>query len=586
MRKYYIIVLWLIYFSITCGINYYVDNNANGLNNGTTWENAWESFNAINWSSIQPGDIIYISGGSSGKIYADNIVVNASGNSSSPITIMKGIDAGHNGEVILQGSGLGAAVNIANESYIIVSNLSINNWSRAVDIDGDSNNAAHDIIIDNCDGIMSGRFIFIDGYADVSGSYCHDITIRNCDVTTPSSTGHQNDFVYAQYMAGLTIESNNVNISSNDTSEHNDLLQTLWVDGPVIVRNNYFEHSDNKLKNSQGIFFENHEGTFEVYNNIIVMPNSVDGKIYWKADSLNNAHTIIYSNVSYGLSGSLIQTTDPDAVIKNNILYSTGYNSIGSSYMLEFNGVSGSGADVANNLFYDPADNMNNMNSGTNQNGVEGNPLFTDLSGRDFTLQTGSPAIDTGATLQSPYNVDIIGTSRPLGPLFDIGPYEMIDNGTGNYIRVNTGWNFISIPKLSNNMTSDYLLPTRTSSVFEYVGGSGYQVVNNLQNGKGYAVKFGYPQYIFIEGDSIFFPIEVFQGWNLIGPFDENIPVSQVQSVPSGIIISDFYWFDGNGYVSSNMLEIAKGYWVKVSSDGVIKWNTEPESRWIVKSQR
>jgi len=586
MKKYIITLFCIVSSSLLWATNYYVDNSAAGSNNGTSWVNAWESFAAINWSNIQPGDIIYISGGSSSKTYNDNIVVNASGSSGSPITIMKGIDAGYNGEVIIQGSGSGNGISIFDKQWITVRNLTINNWGINVKIDGGSSNATHHIIIDNCDGRMSGRFVHIEGYPDQTGSYTHDITVRYCDVTTPAFIGNQNDFVYAQYMAGLTIENNNVDISNNDTSPHNDMVQTFWVDGPVIVRNNYFEHSDTKLRNSQGIFFENHEGTFEVYNNIIVMPNSVDGKIYWKADSLNNAHTIIYSNVSYGLSGSLIQTTDPDAVIKNNILYSTGYNSIGSSYMLEFNGVSGSGADVANNLFYDPAGNMNNMNSGTNQNGVEGDPLFTNLSERDFTLQTGSPAIDTGATLQSPYNVDIIGTSRPLGPLFDIGPYEMIDNGTGNYIRVNTGWNFISIPKLSNNMTSDYLLPTRTSSVFEYVGGSGYQVVNNLQNGKGYAVKFGYPQYIFIEGDSIFFPIEVFQGWNLIGPFDENIPVSQVQSVPSGIIISDFYWFDGNGYVSSNMLEIAKGYWVKVSSDGVIKWNTEPESRWIVKSQR
>ena len=432
MKKCIITLFCIVSSSLLWATNYYVDNSAAGSNNGTSWVNAWESFAAINWSNIQPGDIIYISGGSSSKTYNDNIVVNASGSSGSPITIMKGIDAGYNGEVIIQGSGSGNGISIFDKQWITVRNLTINDWGINVKIDGGSSNATHHIIIDNCDGRMSGRFVHIEGYPDQTGSYTHDITVRYCDVTTPAFIGNQNDFVYAQYMAGLTIENNNVDISNNDTSPHNDMVQTFWVDGPVIVRNNYFEHSDTKLRNSQGIFFENHEGTFEVYNNIIVMPNSLDGKIYWKVSSLNNAHTIIYSNVSYGRSGSLIKTTDPNAVIKNNILYSTGYQSNGSTYMLEFNGVSGSGADVANNLFYDPAGNMNNMNSGTNQNGVEGNPLFTNISGRDFTLQTGSPAIDAGATLQSPYNVDIIGTSRPQGPLFDIGAYEIITGGGGN----------------------------------------------------------------------------------------------------------------------------------------------------------
>jgi hypothetical protein len=370
-------------------------------------------------------------------------------------------------------------------------------------------------------------------------------------------------------MGGLTVENCSVNIASNDASQHNDCIQTYYVDGPVTVRDNYFEHSDTKQRNSQGLFFENHEGNYYVYNNIIVMPNSLDGKIYWKSNDLNDAHTYIYSNTVYGSSGSLIKTTDPNAVIKNNILYSTGYQPTGSSYMLEFNEVSGSSADVSNNLFYDPDGNMNNMNSGTNQNGVEGNPLFINISTRDFTLQTNSPAIDKGEYLGAPYDVDRNGNPRSNPP--DIGAYEFINNN-GNYIPINTGWNVISIPKLSENMTADYLLPTRTSPVFEY-NGSGYQNANNLQNGKGYIVKFSYPQYIFIEGDSVFFPIQVNMGWNLIGPFNQNVPVSQIYTVPSGIIISDFYGISENGYFSTDVLKIGKGYWINSASNGQIILN-------------
>ncbi len=555
----------LLFYNIIYATPRYVDNNANGSNNGSSWVDAWESFTDINWNNIESGDVIYISGGSSSQIYTSGLSIGTSGFSGTPVIITKGIDANHNGEVIIIGSG----ISISNKSYITVSNLTINGAGTAINIDGSYSNATHDIIIDNCEGEMGGRFIHVEGYPDLTGSYCHDITIKNCDSFTPSSTGNQNDFVYAQYMGGLTVENCSVNIASNDASQHNDCIQTYYVHGPVTVRNNYFEHSDTKQRNSQGLFFENHEGNYYVYNNIIVMPNSLDGKIYWKSSDLNDAHTYIYSNTVYGLSGSLIKTTDPNAVIKNNILYSTGYQPTGSSYMVEFNEVSGSGADVSNNLFYDPAGNMNNMNSGTNQNGVEGNPLFTNLSTRDFTLQTNSPAIDKGEYLGAPYNVDRNGNPRSNPP--DIGAYEFINNN-GNYIPINTGWNVISIPKLSENMTSDYLLPTRTSPVFEY-NGSGYQNANNLQNGKGYIVKFSYPQYIYIEGDSVFFPIQVNIGWNLIGPFNQNVPVSQIYTVPSGIIISDFYGIRENGYFSSDVLEIGKGYWINSASNGQIILN-------------
>ena len=411
--------------------NYYVDKDASGSNNGSSWTNAWESFSDINWSVIGPGDIVYISGGPSGKTYTSGLSIGASGTSGSPVTITKGIDANHNGNVILSGSG-GTGIILNNHHDVVISNLMLNGWGTAVSLDGGTSNATYNIVLDNLDGEMAGRYVHIEGYPDVTGSYCHDITIRNCDVTTVTDVNDQTDFIYAQYMKGLIIEDNHVVISNENPSPHCDAIQTYYVDGPVIVRNNYFEHADHKTRNSQGIFFENHEGDYYVYNNIVVMPNSLDGKIYWKSSSVNNAHTYIYSNTIYGLSGNLIETTDPNAVIKNNILYSTGYQSNGSTYMLIFNGVSGNNAQVSNNLFYDPAGNMNNMNSGSNQNGVDGNPIFTNINGRDFTVQSGSPAIDMGANLGNSYNVDMVGTSRPQGQSYDAGAYEKVTGGGGN----------------------------------------------------------------------------------------------------------------------------------------------------------
>ena len=57
--------------------DHYVDKNASGSNNGTSWTDAWESFAAIVWSSLEPGDILYISGGTDSTIYYETLHIPA-----------------------------------------------------------------------------------------------------------------------------------------------------------------------------------------------------------------------------------------------------------------------------------------------------------------------------------------------------------------------------------------------------------------------------------------------------------------------------------------------------------------------------
>jgi uncharacterized protein (TIGR02145 family) len=62
--------------------------------------------------------------------------------------------------------------------------------------------------------------------------------------------------------------------------------------------------------------------------------------------------------------------------------------------------------------------------------------------------------------------------------------------------------------------------------------------------------------------------VQVNEGWNLIGA-TTTIQASEVTTNPPGIIISSFYGFNSSYYVA-NTLEMGKGYWVKVSSNGTI----------------
>ena len=83
--------------------DWYVDNAASGANNGTSWANAWRSPASVVWGSsgVKAGDTLYLSGGSTSKIYTETWSVGASGTASNPIRIA--IDAGnpsHNGLAI------------------------------------------------------------------------------------------------------------------------------------------------------------------------------------------------------------------------------------------------------------------------------------------------------------------------------------------------------------------------------------------------------------------------------------------------------------------------------------------------------
>ncbi|HSW97262.1 MAG TPA: hypothetical protein VLF89_05540, partial [Candidatus Saccharimonadales bacterium] len=74
------------------GNTYYVSKNGNNAD-GTSWTSAWNELNQINWTTIQPGDTIFIDGGTSGMTYTTTMTVGKSGTSGSPITIVRATQA-------------------------------------------------------------------------------------------------------------------------------------------------------------------------------------------------------------------------------------------------------------------------------------------------------------------------------------------------------------------------------------------------------------------------------------------------------------------------------------------------------------
>jgi hypothetical protein len=93
---------------------HYVSKGASGLNNGTSWANAWNEMNQINWSVVNPGDTILIYGGSTEMVYTTMLNLTKSGTAGNPITLKKATESGRNGTVRIFGAEI--------HHYLIVDN--------------------------------------------------------------------------------------------------------------------------------------------------------------------------------------------------------------------------------------------------------------------------------------------------------------------------------------------------------------------------------------------------------------------------------------------------------------------------------
>ncbi|MDZ4713175.1 MAG: T9SS type A sorting domain-containing protein [bacterium] len=139
-------------------------------------------------------------------------------------------------------------------------------------------------------------------------------------------------------------------------------------------------------------------------------------------------------------------------------------------------------------------------------------------------------------------------------------------------IHVDSLWNLISVPILALDSSVSAIFPNALSPAYQYTSGSGYAVANSLSRGKGYWLKSGRDTLYRVTGiPFINQNIPVSSGWNIIGPFDQNIPVNSIVQNPPGIVQSSFYKFkNGIGYQIADTLKPSSGYWVKVSVNGII----------------
>ncbi|MDP6684863.1 MAG: hypothetical protein QGH24_02850 [Candidatus Marinimicrobia bacterium] len=161
----------------------------------------------------------------------------------------------------------------------------------------------------------------------------------------------------------------------------------------------------------------------------------------------------------------------------------------------------------------------------------------------------------------------------PDGTVSDIGAkYFSQDNSYS--MDILDGWNMVGISvEIENSFYQDIFENTIDNSLFFFNEDGVYELVENLQLGIGYWLRFGTPYQANISGTIInSLTINLTEGWNLISGISFSLDVEEIEDPENLIIPGTIFKFDGN-YSSTESIFPGFGYWVRSNGSGQIIMN-------------
>lgn len=133
-------------------------------------------------------------------------------------------------------------------------------------------------------------------------------------------------------------------------------------------------------------------------------------------------------------------------------------------------------------------------------------------------------------------------------------------------LNFDLGWQLISLPVVPAPGT---VLPNSNAYLYCYHGS--YIPSDTMFAGVGYwirVVRSPIPFVGFAHQDTTTLPVQ--QRWNIVGTVSTPTAVSDISSLPPGLMVSNFYGYNGNNYFIADTLWPGHAYWIKASADGHI----------------
>ena len=308
-------------------------------------------------------------------------------------------------------------INLEGASYVIVEGFTVTGMPqagiRAVTDD-------HVTIRNNvCD--QNGTWGILTGFSDY-------LLIEN-NVASRSAAQHG---IYVGNSGDFPIIRNNVCWGNHDCGIHmngdvsqgrDGIISGALVEGNIIYSNGTGGGSAINCDGVQGsifrnnLLYDNHASGISLYQ--------IDGGGPSSNNIIVNNTIVLAADARWALN---IQNGSTGDVVVNNILYDL--NSSHGSIDISSDSLPGLHSDynaVMNRFTPDDSTVISlaqwQAQTGQDQHSIIAVPSDLFVSSTDYHLKSGSPAIDTGTSLDAPL-VDLAGGARPSGAAFDIGAYE------------------------------------------------------------------------------------------------------------------------------------------------------------------
>lgn len=442
--------------------NWYLDDDAVGSANGTSWTNAWTNTTAIVWSSINSGDTLWVRPGNYGRLLVDNedgVNIKIDPSASTP-AYFGGTDSSFiysSDDVLIDGL-------VGSEQYL-----------RFTGQDSPTTENTEIILLKSCRRVtlrglhLSRQAYFDDELAPVIGIFIsnstkpanEDITIEDSyigyvtgdgvNINEPGPAEGWDHYMIrrctifntgddgVQHSGNATLLYNNIDQNGEDSlfNAHPDGVQTgRWC--------KYIRIEGNTFKSyTQNIFAELALGHVRIINNtmtgvrigssergmLISCPNSpyvFEGQYVLANNTFYNFRSF---NAIHG--GGSVERNVPaiDRYFGNNIFVNC-KQLMGSAWneLLD-----------STNIYYDLPGVQYYTTDGTpvsppadRQSGasVYADPRLNDPASGDFTLEEGSPAIGIGTNFSDWFTTDKNGDTRPAEPTAWDGGVFMYDAGS------------------------------------------------------------------------------------------------------------------------------------------------------------